>query len=102
MVTDRAAAVLGLGDRYGVAPGRPAQLPAARRPPTGFDVVRRQVRPRTVVAQAAGSSPQGPATGEHPALARPRAGDRGLRPPRGPPSAGAGTLDRSPPENQHD
>ncbi|MDX6431797.1 MAG: cytosine/creatinine deaminase [Streptosporangiaceae bacterium] len=49
MITDRAAAVLGLGDRYGLAVGRPASflvLPAA----DGADVLRRQVRPRYVVA----------------------------------------------------
>jgi cytosine/creatinine deaminase len=49
MITDRAAAVLGLGDRYGIAVGRPASflvLPAA----DGVDVLRRQVRPRYVVA----------------------------------------------------
>jgi len=61
MITDRAAAVLGLGDRYGVAPGRPASfllLDAA----DGFDVVRRQVRPRTVVAKGRIVA-EGPATG---------------------------------------
>lgn len=49
MVTDRAAAVLSLGERYGIAAGRPASfllLPAA----DGFDVVRRQVRPSHVIA----------------------------------------------------
>ena len=49
MVTDRAAAVLGLGERYGIAVGRPASLmllPAL----DPFDVVRRQVRPSHVVA----------------------------------------------------
>jgi peptidoglycan/xylan/chitin deacetylase (PgdA/CDA1 family) len=49
MVTDRAAAALGLGERYGLAVGRPASLlvlPAA----DGIDVLRRQVRPRYVVA----------------------------------------------------
>src|SRR6202042_2436116 len=49
MVTDRAAAVLGLGAGYGIAPGRPASfmlLPASG----PFDVVRRQVRPSHVVA----------------------------------------------------
>lgn len=49
MVTGRAAAALCLGDRYGVAPGRPAcfmVLPALN----AFDVVRRQVRPSHVVA----------------------------------------------------
>ncbi len=49
MVTDRAAAVLGLGDQYGIVPGRPASfllLPASG----PFDVVRRQVRPSHVVA----------------------------------------------------
>jgi cytosine deaminase len=50
MVTDRAARVLGLGDAYGIAPGRPADfvlLPAD----SPFDAVRRQVRPRYVVAR---------------------------------------------------
>jgi cytosine deaminase len=50
MVTDRAAAVLGVGHRYGLEPGRPASfllLDAV----DGFDVIRRQVRPRTVVAR---------------------------------------------------
>ncbi len=49
MVTDRAAAVLGLGAGYGIAPGRPASfmlLPASG----PFDVIRRQVRPSHVVA----------------------------------------------------
>ncbi|GAA1147253.1 cytosine deaminase [Nocardioides aquiterrae] len=49
MVTSRAAAVLGLGDGYGVAAGRPASfllLPAT----DGYDAVRRQVRPTHVVA----------------------------------------------------
>jgi len=49
MVTSRAAAVLGLGDRYGIEPGRPASfmlLPAA----DPFDVLRRQVRPSHVIA----------------------------------------------------
>ncbi len=49
MVTDRAAAVLGLGERYGIAAGRPASLmllPALN----AFDVVRRQVRPSHVIA----------------------------------------------------
>ncbi|MCW2643014.1 MAG: codA2 [Dactylosporangium sp.] len=49
MVTERAAAVLGLDDRYGLAVGRPASflvLPAA----DGVDVLRRQVRPRYVLA----------------------------------------------------
>ena len=50
MVTTRAAAVLGLGDEYGIAPGRPASfllLPAS----DPFDVVRRQVRPSHVLAR---------------------------------------------------
>ncbi|GAA4094400.1 cytosine deaminase [Actinomadura miaoliensis] len=50
MVTERAARVLGLGDRYGVAEGRPASfvvLPAASR----FDAVRRQTRPTHVVSR---------------------------------------------------
>ena len=49
MVTGRAAAVLGLGEDYGIAAGRPASfvlLPASG----PFDVVRRQVRPSHVVA----------------------------------------------------
>ncbi|HLH46268.1 MAG TPA: cytosine deaminase [Acidimicrobiales bacterium] len=49
MVTDRAAAVLSLDDRYGLVPGRPASfvvLPAV----DPFDVIRRQVRPSHVVA----------------------------------------------------
>jgi cytosine deaminase len=49
MITDRAADVLGLGERYGLAVGRPASflvLPAA----DGIDVLRRQVRPRYVIA----------------------------------------------------
>jgi cytosine deaminase len=49
MITDRAAAVLGLDDRYGLAIGQPASflvLPAA----DGVDVIRRQVRPRYVIA----------------------------------------------------
>jgi cytosine deaminase len=49
MVTSRAAAVLGLGDAYGIAVGRPASLlllPAT----DAFDVVRRQVRPSHVIA----------------------------------------------------
>jgi cytosine deaminase len=61
MVTDRAAAVLGLGERYGVAVGRPASfllLDAT----DGFDVVRRQVRPRLVVAKGRVVA-EGPATG---------------------------------------
>jgi cytosine deaminase len=50
MVTSRAAAVLGLGDEYGVHVGAPASfllLPAA----DGYDAVRRQVRPTHVVAR---------------------------------------------------
>lgn len=50
MVTDRAAAVLGLGDGYGVETGRPANfllLPATDR----FDAVRRQVAPSHVVSR---------------------------------------------------
>jgi cytosine deaminase len=49
MVTSRAAAVLGLGDAYGVHTGAPASfllLPAT----DGYDAVRRQVRPTHVVA----------------------------------------------------
>ncbi|MFD8148384.1 amidohydrolase family protein [Streptomyces sp. NPDC059708] len=51
MVTERAARVLGLGaDEYGVTEGAPASfvlLPA----PTPAEAVRRQVRPRYVVAR---------------------------------------------------
>src|SRR5450756_1271944 len=50
MVTDRAAAVLGLGERYGIVRGRPANLmllPAIN----PFDAIRRQVRPSHVVAR---------------------------------------------------
>jgi cytosine/creatinine deaminase len=49
MVTDRAAAVLQLGESYGVGVGRPASfvvLPAS----DPFDAVRRQVRPTHVVS----------------------------------------------------
>jgi cytosine/creatinine deaminase len=49
MVTTRAAAVLGLGDEYGVRAGAAASfllLPAT----DGYDAVRRQVRPTHVVA----------------------------------------------------
>jgi cytosine/creatinine deaminase len=49
MVSTRAARVLGLGDDYGLEPGRPASLvvlPASSR----MDAVRRQVSPRWVVA----------------------------------------------------
>lgn len=50
MVTDRAARVLGLGDRYGVRTGATASfvlLPAL----DAFDVIRRQVRPTHVVSR---------------------------------------------------
>ena len=50
MVTDRAAAVLGLGEAYGIAAGRPASfilLPAT----SEFDVIRRQVPPSHVISQ---------------------------------------------------
>ena len=50
MVTDRAAAVLGVSERYGVAEGKPANLiviPALN----SFDVVRRQVRPTHVISR---------------------------------------------------
>ena len=50
MVTERAARVLGLGSDYGIEPGRPASfvvLPAS----SPMDAIRRQVRPRWVVAQ---------------------------------------------------
>ncbi|MGC4111541.1 MAG: cytosine deaminase [Nocardioides sp.] len=49
MVTTRAAAVLGLGEEYGVRVGAPASfllLPAT----DGYDAVRRQVRPTHVVS----------------------------------------------------
>jgi cytosine/creatinine deaminase len=49
MVTSRAAAVLGLGDEYGVHTGAVASfllLPAT----DGYDAVRRQVRPTHVIA----------------------------------------------------
>ncbi len=49
MVSSRGARVLGLGDGYGLVPGRPANLvvlPASSR----IDAVRRQVAPRWVVA----------------------------------------------------
>jgi cytosine deaminase len=49
MITERAAAVLGLDGEYGIAEGRPASflvLPAT----DGVDVLRRQVRPRYVIA----------------------------------------------------
>jgi cytosine deaminase len=50
MVTDRAAEVLGLGDRYGIAAGRPASFMIL--PGQGpFDVVRRQLRPTHVFSQ---------------------------------------------------
>jgi len=59
MITERAAAVLGLDGEYGIAEGRPASflvLHAA----DGADVLRRQVRPRYVVArgQVVAESPQ--------------------------------------------
>jgi cytosine deaminase len=49
MVTTRAADVLSLGERYGIAPGRPASLivlPAL----DPFDAIRRQVRPWYVIS----------------------------------------------------
>ena len=49
MVTERAAAVLSLGERYGIAAGRPANLivlPAS----DPFDAIRRQVRPWYVIS----------------------------------------------------
>jgi cytosine deaminase len=61
MVTDRAAAVLGLGDGYGIAVGRPASfivLPAS----DPFDVVRRQVRPSHVVSRGKVVATTPPAT----------------------------------------
>lgn len=50
MVTSRGAAVLGLGEEYGIQVGRPASfvvLPAA----DGFDAIRRQVRASHVVSR---------------------------------------------------
>jgi cytosine/creatinine deaminase len=47
MVTSRAAAVLGLDDRYGIAENRPASF-LLLRASDGFDAVRRQVRPTHV------------------------------------------------------
>lgn len=50
MVTERAAAVLSLGERYGIAAGRPASLivlPAS----DPFDALRRQVRPWYVISK---------------------------------------------------
>ena len=50
MVTDRAAAALSLGERYGIVRGRPASFMVL--PALGpFDAVRRQVRPSHVVAR---------------------------------------------------
>ncbi|HUW77200.1 MAG TPA: cytosine deaminase [Candidatus Nanopelagicaceae bacterium] len=52
MITDRAAKVLGLGDDYGISPGRPASFvlhPAV----DSFDLIRRQVRPSFVYAHGA-------------------------------------------------
>jgi cytosine deaminase len=49
MITDRAAAVLGIGDRYGIREGGPANLillPAH----DAFDVIRRQIRPSYVIS----------------------------------------------------
>ncbi|WP_223837797.1 cytosine deaminase [Streptomyces venezuelae] len=50
MVTDRAAAVLGITEEYGIRPGSPADfvlLPA----PSPAEAIRRQVRPRYVVSR---------------------------------------------------
>ena len=50
MVTDRAAVALGIGDRYGIDEGKPANLivlPALDR----FDLVRRQVHPSHVISR---------------------------------------------------
>ena len=63
MVTDRAAAVLGLGDAYGLEVGRPASLvllPAS----SPFDAVRRQVRPTHVLAhgRVVATTPVAPTT----------------------------------------
>ncbi|MEV4257327.1 cytosine deaminase [Spirillospora sp. NPDC049652] len=49
MITDRAARVLNLGDRYGIAESRPASLvilPAA----SPYDAIRRQTRPTHVIS----------------------------------------------------
>jgi cytosine deaminase len=63
MVTDRAAATLGLGDGYGIETGRPASfilLPAT----DPFDVIRRQVRPSHVVSRGSliATTPAAPTT----------------------------------------
>ena len=63
MITDRGAAVLGLGDAYGIEIGRPASfivLPAAG----PFEAIRRQVRPTHVVARGSliATAPETPVT----------------------------------------
>ena len=47
MVTDRAAAVLGLDDAYGVAPGRAGQLSCCSRPATATTWCAARCGPRT-------------------------------------------------------
>lgn len=49
MITERAAAVLGLDGEYGIAEGRPASF-LVLHATDGVDVLRRQVRPRYVIA----------------------------------------------------
>lgn len=49
MVTDRAARVLGVADEYGIAVGRAGSF-LVLDADDGFDILRRQVRPRFVVA----------------------------------------------------
>ncbi|MCY7373106.1 MAG: cytosine deaminase [Spirochaetaceae bacterium] len=59
MVSTRAARVLGLGEEYGLEPGRPANLvvlPATSR----LDAVRRQVAPQWVVARGGLVAERGP------------------------------------------
>ena len=59
MVSTRAARVMGLGEEYGLEPGRPANLvvlPASSR----LDAVRRQVAPRWVVARGKLVAERGP------------------------------------------
>jgi cytosine deaminase len=50
MVTDRAAAALGIGDRYGIDEGKPANLIVLPALDT-FDLVRRQVHPSHVISR---------------------------------------------------
>jgi cytosine deaminase len=63
MVTDRAATALGLGTGYGIETGRPASfvlLPAT----DPFDVIRRQIRPSSVVSHGVviATTPAAPTT----------------------------------------